>query len=77
MPGIVGSSEPRSGAPGPTGAEEIVGSARPQWRVSKESSPEASLSKPRGSMYGFVRLVPSRRGYTARFSGLSGFVVRR
>ena len=30
-----------------------------------------------GFAYGLVRLVPTRRGYTARFSAFSGFVVRR
>jgi hypothetical protein len=28
-------------------------------------------------LYGFGRLVPIRRGYTARFSAFSGLVVRR
>src|SRR3954447_11261717 len=62
MPGIDGRRPPSGGAVGGSGAEEIVGSGRKQWRVSKESRPAASLSNPRGSMYGFVRLLPSRRG---------------
>ena len=36
----------------------------------------SSLNAP-GNVYGLGRLVPIRRGYAARFSGLTGFVVRR